>query len=78
MKTKLLKKVRKHFEIKNTGSVFGNNEEYILFDKKNKDYSEHYGFTSALDEIFKLYYGSSKIIKRRRYINIRARYNQIK
>ena len=65
MKTKLLKKIRKRFEIKNTGRVFGNNEEYILFDKKNKDYSEHYGFTSALDGLFEFYYKRSKIINRR-------------
>ena len=78
MKTKLLKKIRKRFEIKNTGRVFGNNEEYILFDKKNKDYSEHYGFTSALDELFEFYYERYEIIKRRRYINMRARCNQIK
>lgn len=78
MKTKLLKKIRKRFEIKNTGRVFGNNEEYILFDKKNKDYSEHYSFTSALDELFEFYYERYEIIKRRKYINMQARCNQIK
>lgn len=53
MKTKLLKKIRKRFEIK----IKNYNSEqlapdYILFDKKKKEYTVHFDYTDALDELF--------------------------
>ena len=79
MKTKLLKKIRKRFDIKikryNSEDLA---PDYILFDKKKKEYTVHFNYTAALDELFEFYYKRFEIINRRRYINMRARCNQIK
>lgn len=74
MKTKLLKKIKKRFEIK-----VDSKEMYIyLFDKNKKEYTIHWSYTDLLDTVFSVYYKHYKITKRRRYLNARSLFNKVK